>query len=75
MHRNGHDRLPGLGEDLHQKVNGQPTLSFDQPPKSGGNTFVASKDGNIWFKVVVPQSEKDEPYASCCDIEFDYLNE
>jgi hypothetical protein len=58
-----------------KKVSGQPTLSFDQAPKGGGNTFWRTKDSNIWFKVVVPQSVKDEPYAGCCDVEFDYMNE
>ena len=57
-----------------KKVLGKPTVSFDQQPKSGG-TFTSSKDGNIWFKVTVPQSIKDEQYASCCDIELDYKNE
>jgi hypothetical protein len=54
-------------------VKGAPTLSFDQKPKSG-SAFSKSKDSNIWFKVQVPQSVKDEPSASCCDIEFDFLN-
>ncbi len=57
-----------------KKVMGKPTIGFDQQPKSG-STFSASKDSNIWFKVTVPQSIKDEPYASCCDIEYDYKNE
>jgi uncharacterized membrane protein YgcG len=57
-----------------KKVAGKPTIAFDQQPKSGG-VFMASKDGNIWFKVTVPQSVKDEPYATCCDVEFDYVNE
>jgi hypothetical protein len=56
-----------------KKVLGKPTLSFDKQPVSG-DTFWVSKDSNIWFKVVVPQSVKDEPYASCCDVEFDYMN-
>lgn len=58
-----------------KKIAGQPTISFDQQPKGGGNLFVASKDSSIWFKVAVPQAVKDEPYASCCDVEFDYMNE
>ena len=57
-----------------KKVLGKPTLAFDQQPKSGG-VFTKSKDSNIWFKVTVPQSIKGEPNASCCDVEFDYLNE
>lgn len=57
-----------------KKVTGKPTLSFDQQPKSG-DTFLASKDASIWFKVTVPSSVKDEPYASCCDVEYDFLNE
>jgi len=57
-----------------KKVMGKPTITFDQKPKSG-DTFMASKDSSIWFKVTVPQSIKDEPYASCCDIEYDYVNE
>ncbi len=57
-----------------KKVLGKPVLTFDQQPKSG-NAFMASKDSNIWFKVAVTQSVKDEPYASCCDVEFDYQNE
>ena len=56
-----------------KKVLGKPTISFDQQPKSG-SAFSAA-DSNIWFKVTVPQSIKDEPYASCCDIELDYKNE
>ncbi len=58
-----------------KKVMGKPTIAFDQQPKGGGNTFVRTKDSNIWFKVTVPQSIKDEPYATCCDIEYDYVNE
>lgn len=58
-----------------KKIAGQPTISFDQPPKGGGDLFFASKDSNIWFKVTVPQAIKDEPYASCCDVEYDYMNE
>lgn len=57
-----------------KKVLGQPTIAFDQQPKSGG-VFKASKDGNIWFKVTVPQSVKDEPNATCCDVTYEYLNE
>jgi len=55
------------------KVKGQPTLSFDQKPKSG-DAFSRTKDSNIWFKVVVPQSVKDEQYATCCEVEFDFQN-
>lgn len=58
-----------------KKVTGQPTISFDQAPKNGGNTFSKSKDSNIWFKVTVPQSIKDEPNATCCEIEFNFKNE
>jgi hypothetical protein len=57
-----------------KKVSGQPTISFDQAPKNG-TSFVRTKDSNIWFKVVVPQSIKDEPYATCCDVELNYKNE
>jgi hypothetical protein len=57
-----------------KKVPGKPVVSFDQQPKSGG-VFTNSKDSNIWFKVTVPQAVKDEPYASCCDVELDYKNE
>lgn len=57
-----------------KKVLGKPVLTFDQQPKSG-DSFSRTKDSNIWFKVAVPQSVKDEPYASCCDVEFDYQNE
>lgn len=58
-----------------KKVTGKPTIGFDQQPKGAGGAFSKSKDSNIWFKVTVPQSIKDEQYASCCDIEFDYMNE
>jgi hypothetical protein len=57
-----------------KKVLGIPTVGFDREPKSGG-VFSASKDGNIWFKVTLPKAVKDEPYAGCCDVEFDYQNE
>jgi hypothetical protein len=57
-----------------KKVLGKPTLGFDKQPKGGG-AFSASKDSNIWFKVTLPQSIKTEPNASCCDVEFDYMNE
>ena len=58
-----------------KKILGKPTLGFDQQPKGAGGAFSVSKDSNIWFKVTVPQAIKDEQYASCCDVEFDYLNE
>lgn len=57
-----------------KKVLGKPTLSFDKQPKSG-SAFSVSKDSNIWFKVTVPQSIKSEPNATCCDVEFDFMNE
>jgi hypothetical protein len=56
-----------------KKVLGKLTLGFDQPPKSGG--VFTSKDSNIWFKVLAPQSVKGEPGATCCDLEFDFMNE
>ena len=58
-----------------KKVSGQPTISFDQQPKNGGTTFIRTKDSNIWFKVAVPSSIKDEPNASCCDVEYNFKNE
>ncbi len=57
-----------------KKVSGKPTLGFDQQPKNG-SYFMSSKDGNIWFKVSVPSSIKDEPYATCCDVEYNFKNE
>ncbi len=57
-----------------KKVLGKLTLGFDQPPKSGG-VFTRSKDSNIWFKVLAPSSVKAEPNVTCCDLEFDFMNE
>jgi hypothetical protein len=54
------------------KVTGKPTVVLDKQPLSG-SAFKKSKDSNIWFKVSVPQSFKDAN-ASCCDVEYDYMN-
>jgi hypothetical protein len=55
-------------------VKGQPTLKLDKPPKSG-NAYSKTKDSNIWFKVDVPQSFKDTQYVSCCEVEYNYINQ
>ena len=55
-------------------VKGQPTLTLDKQPKSG-DTFLRTKDSNVWFKVSVPSSFKDVPYVSCCEVEYDYINQ
>jgi hypothetical protein len=61
------------GKSLQGEVKGQPTLTLDKKPQSG-DTFVKSKDSNIWFKVAVPSSFKDTPYVSCCEVELNYKN-
>lgn len=54
-------------------IHGQPTLTTEKKPIAG-SAFTKSKDSNIWFVVKVPQAVKDEPYAGCCDVEFNYRN-
>lgn len=56
-----------------KSVKGKPTIAFEKGPIAG-SAFRRTKDGNVNFVVKVPQSVKDEPYAGCCDIEFDYRN-
>lgn len=54
-------------------VKGKPTLTLDKAPVAG-SAYKKSKDSNIWFKVSVPTSFKDNN-ASCCDVELNYVNQ
>lgn len=61
-------------KSTNDSVKGKPTLTLDKKPKSG-DAFSRTKDSNIWFKVQVPSNFKDVPYISCCEVEYDYLNQ
>jgi len=54
-------------------VKGKPTVTLDRAPVSG-SVYKKSKDSNVWFKVAVPTSFKDNN-ASCCEVELNYINQ
>ena len=54
-------------------IAGKPTLSLEKQPLSGAN-FTKSKDSNINFVVSVPQAIKNEQYAGCCEVEYNFKN-